>query len=134
VRARPERGAGTIGTATGLLVFMLLMFSAVQILFNLYATSLVTAAAYDAAREVAGFRSVDDRCGATTAADAAFVEQLGDYGRAGYARLEWVCADSDTVRVRVTASHPSVLPRRLVGLLSLSELERTIEVRVERLR
>ena len=129
-----ERGAGTIGTAAGFLVFLLLMFSAVQILFNLYATSMVTAAAHDAARDVAGFRAADDRCGATTEAEAGFIEQLGAYGRAGHATLAWTCADPDVVQVHVTATHPSILPARLGGLLSLSELDRTIEVRIESAR
>jgi len=130
----PERGAGVIGTAAGFLVFLLLMFTAVQILFNLYATSMVTAAAHDAAREVAGFRAADDRCAATIEAEADFTERLGGYGDAGYARLQWTCTNPDVIRVRVTASHPSILPRRLSGLLSLSALDRTIEVRIERAR
>jgi hypothetical protein len=129
-----ERGAGLIGTAAGFLVFLLLMFTAVQILFNLHATSMVTAAAHDAARDVAGFRSSDDRCAATIEAEEDFTEQLGSYGDAGYARLQWTCTDSDTVSVRVIAVHPSILPRRLSGLLSLSELDRTIEVRIEQAR
>jgi hypothetical protein len=126
-----DRGAGTIGTATGVLVFLLLMFSSVQILFNLYATSMVTAVAHDAAREVAGFRASPSRCGAAAAATTRFTEQLGEYGRAGHARLEWTCTDPDVVRVRVTATHPSLLPERLGGLRSLSRLDRTIEVRIE---
>jgi hypothetical protein len=133
-RREPERGAGIIGTAAGFLVFLLLMFTAVQVLFNLYATSMVTAAAHDAAREVAGFRAVDDRCAATIEAEADFAERLGGYGDAGYARLQWTCTDPDVIRVRVIASHPSILPRRLSGLLSLSALDRTIEVRIERAR
>ena len=55
-RAGRERGAGLVGTSAGFLVFMLMMLAAVQILFNLYATSMVTAAAHDAARDVAGIR------------------------------------------------------------------------------
>jgi hypothetical protein len=129
-----ERGAGTFGTAAGFLVFLLLMFTAVQILFNLYATSLVTAAAHDAARDVAGFRAADDRCGAVPAAEAAFVEQLGEYGQQGHATLEWTCNDPNVVRVHVTATHPSILPTRMAGLSSLAELDRTIEVRVEEFR
>jgi TadE-like protein len=130
----PERGAGVIGTAAGFLVFLLLMFAAVQILFNLYATSMVTAAAHDAARDVAGFRSSADRCAATIEAGADFAERMGGYGDAGYAHLQWICTDPEIISVRVIASHPSILPRRLLGLLSLSELDRTIEVRIEQAR
>ena len=53
-----------IGTSAGFLVFSLLMFAAVQILFNLYATSMVTSAAHEAAREVAGYAAAADRCAA----------------------------------------------------------------------
>lgn len=135
-RSRPaadaaERGAGTFGTAAGFLVFLLLMFAAVQILFNLYATSMVTAAAHDAARQVAGFAASGDRCGAVDDAEADFVERLGDYGTAGHATLEWVCTDPDVVTVRVIARHPSILPARLAGLGTLAELDRTIRIRVE---
>ncbi len=123
-----------VGTSAGFLVFLLLMFAAVQILFNLYATTMVTAAAHDAARDVAGFDAAADRCAAVAGAEAQFVDALGDYGDRGHAHLEWTCGDADVVRVRVIADHPTILPPRLAGLLSLGHLDRTIEVRVEDLR
>ena len=123
-----------VGTSAGFLVFLLLMFAAVQILFNLYATSLVTAAAHDAAREVAGFDASANRCAAVPAAEAGFVQALGEYGEQGHAHLEWTCADPDIVRVRVVANHPTILPPRMAGLVSLGHLDRTIEVRVEEFR
>lgn len=128
---RADRGAGLFGTAAGLLVFLLLMITAVQVLFGLYATSMVTSAAHDAARAVAGFDAADDRCGAVPAAEAAFVEQLGRYGNAGHASLHWICADPFVVTVRVTAEHPSILPGRFGGLIGLTRTDRTIQVRVE---
>ena len=127
----PQRGAGLVGTSAGFLVFMLMMLVAVQILFNLYATSMVTAAAHDAAREVAGFDAATDRCGAVAAAEAAFLHSLGDYGAAGHATLHWTCNNPDVVRVKVVAQHPSVLPARFTGLTSLTTLDRTIEIRTE---
>lgn len=127
----PDRGAGLFGTATGLLVFLLLMLVSVQILFNLHATSMVTDAAHDAARDVAGFDSASNRCAAVAAAESAFVEKLGEYGSAGHAELHWTCADQDTVTVRIVARHPSILPSRLGGVVALTELDRTIEVRIE---
>lgn len=130
-RGPRDRGVGTIGTAGAFLVFLLLMFAAVQILFNLYATSMVTAAAHEAASDVAGLAAAGDRCGAVNAAEERFVERLGDYGRSGHAALDWTCNDPDLVRVRVIANHPTILPPRLAGLTSLSALDRTIEVRVE---
>ncbi len=123
-----------VGTSAGFLVFLLLMFAAVQILFNLYATSIVTAAAHDAAREVAGFDASTDRCAAVSGAESRFAEALGQYSDAGHVALEWTCADPDVVRLRVVANHPTILPARLSGLLSLGHLDRTIEMRVESLR
>jgi hypothetical protein len=121
----------TIGTALGFAVFLLMLLTAVQVLFNLYATSVVTAAAHDAAREVAGFRSAGARCAAAVDAEQGFHHDLGDYGRQGRASLEWDCLDPSVVTVRVQATHPSVLPARLRGLLDLGHLDRTIEVRIE---
>ena len=126
-----QRGAGLLSTSAGLLVFMLLMLAAVQILFNLHATSMVTAAAHDAARKVAGLDSAADRCGAVAGAEAAFLRSLGDYGSAGHATLHWTCNNPHVVRVRVVAQHPTVLPGRLAALTSLGSLDRTIEIRTE---
>ena len=129
-----DRGAGTTGTSVGVVVFLLLMLAAVQILFDLYASTMVTAAAYDAAREVASVDVADDRCRSVDGAEQRFVEALGNYGRRGHASLTWTCTADDVVRVRVVADHPTVLPRRLAGLLSLGHLDRTIEVRAETAR
>ena len=123
-----------IGTSAGFLVFVLLLVAAVQILFNLYATSMVTAAAHEAARTVAGFEAVTDRCAAVADAEAGFVEALGDYGSAGHAELRWNCTDPDLVTVQVVAVHPTFLPPRFAGLIELGHLERTIVVRVEGFR
>lgn len=120
-----------VGTSAGFLVFLLLLFAAVQILFNLYATSMVTSAAHEAAREVAGYTAASDRCAAVAGAEAGFVDALGDYGRDGYATLSWNCAGPDVVTVQVTANHPTVLPARMAGLLDLGRLDRTIVVRIE---
>lgn len=129
-----DRGAAVIGTTAGFVVFLLLLFVAVQILFNLYATSMVTSAAHEAARSVAGFGSPADRCAAVAAADARFEEALGDYGDAGQVTLVWNCVDPDVITLRVIADHPTVLPPRLAGLLDLGRLDRTIAIRVETFR
>ena len=127
-------GATTIGTSAGFLVFLLMLFAAVHILFSLYASSLVTAATLEAAQMVAGYDEVADRCAAVAEAEAQFLEKLGDYGEAGHATLHWICTDPEDVTVRVTADHPTFLPRRLAGLTDLAHLDRTIVVRVETFR
>lgn len=132
--ADSQRGAGLIGTSAAFLAFMLMMLAAVQILFNLYATSMVTAAAHDAALDVASVDAagkVGNRCGAVAAAEAAFTRSLGEYAAAGHVTLQWTCNNPDVVRVRVVAEHPTVLPARFAGLASLTSLDRTIEIRTE---
>ena len=123
-----------IGTSAGFVVFLMLMVVAVQILFNLYATSMVTSAAHEAARTVAGFAAAADRCAAVDDAEARFLEVLGDYGEAGHAQLRWTCADPDVVTVRVIADHPTLLPPRFAGLIDLGHVDRTIAVRIEEVR
>lgn len=120
-----------VGTSAGFLVFLLLLLAAVQILFNLYANTMVTSAAHTAARTVAGYTASADRCASVEAANNRFVEALGDYGDGGHATLEWTCSDPDAVTVRISARHPTILPERMSGLLGLGRLERTIVVRVE---
>lgn len=129
-----DRGSGLLGTVAGFLVFLLLMFAATQVLFDLYATSMVTSAAHDAARVVAGFDNADDRCGATVIGDRVFRDALGAYGNETTAALTWTCNDPDNVRVRVVADHPTMLPQLLVGLTGLGHVDRTIVVRAEQLR
>lgn len=129
-----ERGSGLFGMAAGLTVFLLLMIAAVQVLFNLYANTVVTTAAVDAARIVAGYDSADDRCAATGGAEAVFWQSLGDYGERGSANLVWICDDREKVSLTVAAEHPTILPQRLLGLAGLGRLNRVIEIRVEDVR
>lgn len=127
-----ERGAGVVGTSTGFLIFLLLLFAAVQILFNLYATSMVVSEAHRAARSVASIRGGPHRCQhSAPVAEQRFQEALGSYGDAGYARLQWNCDNPGFVEVTVTAEHPSLLPARIGRLRNLNLVERTIQVRVE---
>lgn len=120
-----------VGTSAGFLVFLLLLFAAVQILFNLYANTMVTSAAHEAARSVAGYDASGNRCAAVDDANALFIEALGSYGEDGYATLTWNCTDPEVVTVDISANHPTILPARMSGLLGLGQLERTIVVRVE---
>ena len=129
-----ERGAGAIASTAGVLVFLVLMLAAVQVMFDLYATSMVTAAAHDAAREVAGVEAAADRCGRIPDAERNFVEALGDYARQAPVTLRWTCTGTDIVAVRVTAEHPTLIPGLAAGLLPLARVDRTIEIRLEQPR
>ncbi len=51
--SRSERGAGVFSMSFGLLMFLMILTFAVQILYNLYATTVVSNLAIEAARDVA---------------------------------------------------------------------------------
>jgi hypothetical protein len=113
----------------GLLVFMTLLLVAVQVAYDLYATSVVTSVAYDAARIVAG---ADAGGGAPTAAAEADARRaLGPYG--GRAQFIWE-VNGDVVQLRVLATNPSFIPASLRRPLGVDQVDRTVRVRVERFR
>ena len=126
-----DRGASIVAMSGGVLVFLTLLLAAVQILYGLYATSLVTAAAHEAAHDVASVDHSADRCAAVGPAEARLRDSLGDYADAARLTLEWTCSDPAAVRLRVRATHPGLLPRQLAGITPLAELDRTITVRLE---
>lgn len=101
-------------------------------IYGLYATSMVTAAAYDGARLVAGADvgvAPTDRAAAEVQAEAHIRDLLGEYGR-DRLRIRWEPDPRDVVLV-VSADHPSFLPAAVRRPLRLSHVERTIRVRVE---
>ena len=96
-------------------------------LFNLYATSAVTAAAFDGARLAAG--SAGDR----TAAEAHVREVLGAYAaRPGFAMRWEEDPRREDVILTVRADNPSFLPPSLRTPLGFDTIERTVRVRIER--
>jgi hypothetical protein len=113
----------------GVLVFLLLLLLAVQVLFNLYATSAVTAAAYDGARIAAGYDAAHDPTGRANAEDHVR-SVLGRYGRERLS-LQWA-DDPDVEILTVHAKNPSFLPIALRAPLGLDEIDRTVRVRIER--
>jgi len=133
--SRSERGAGLLGTAAGVAVFLVLLLFALQLLVNLYATSTVSAAGFDAARVVAS-KDVDHHDAGSVAsarqrAEERFRSLLGEAGR--NATLSWA-GDADTVRLRVSLQTPTLLPRALGDLVAFRHIDRTFEVQVEELR
>lgn len=114
-----------VPTFSGVFAFLLLLTVAVQVVFDLYATSAVTAAAYDAARVVAGSD------GSAPAAEADARRALGTYGQR--VRFEWTVGP-DAVVLRVRAENPGFVPRPLRRPLGADAVDRTVRVRVERLR
>jgi hypothetical protein len=120
-----------IGTTAGLLVFLLLLVFAVQASVSLSARSFVTAAAYDAARDVAGAASASSPAAAREQAEARLRARLGRLGDT--LEVEWLdVSDPDVVRLHVVVEHPSLLPPLLGDPLGITVTDRVIEVRVER--
>lgn len=128
-----ERGAGLFGTIAGVTVFLAFLTIAVQILVNLHSASVVTSAAYDAARQVAaeGRRPPLDE-GAKARAEAharALLGRLGDD-----TEFEWIEDDPAVVQLRVVARSPRFLLPVVDGALGLDEIDRTVTVRLEELQ
>jgi len=127
-----DRGAGLLSTSFGILFFLGFLFFAVQLLFNLYATSVVTSTAYDAARDVAtkGHQPTEADC------DDAIVranEHLGRYAD----RVQFTCditSNLDVVTVHVHAENPRFLGPTIDTLVGYDVIDRTVSVRVERFR
>ena len=117
-----------ISSIFGLFVVLVLLLFAVQVVYDLYATSAVTAAAYDAARVVAG---ADGGPGATATAEEGARHALGRYGE----RLAFTWKlDDDVVELRVVARNPGFLPAGLRRPLGVDTVDRTVRLRTERFR
>ncbi len=130
-----EDGSGLVGSITGVTVFLSLLFLAVHLVLNLYATSTVTAVSFDAARLVAGK-------GGSPAAEA-YAEgharrMLDRYEEEGSLQFSWRYpntdgdSEPDRVELRVVAMHPT----NLLGNVSMpyQHIDRTLVVRMERVR
>ena len=126
----PESGAGVISSVLGVFVFLVLLLFAVQVLYGLYVTSVVTAVTYDAARTVAGS---DGGPAARADAERNATQQLGRYG--DDVAFDWGGGgDGGVVRLTVRARRPSLVPRGLGGNRVLGDIVRTVSVRDERVR
>jgi hypothetical protein len=130
-----EAGTGLIGSIVGVTVFLVLLLFAVHLVLNLYGASVVTAAAFDAARLRAGGAGV---AASEAEAERQALELLGGYADDGRLQLSWSYPDtdgdgeSDVVMLRIVASHPTDL---LAGVrFPFQDIDRTISVRMERLR
>jgi hypothetical protein len=129
VRCGREDGTGMIGTVSGLLAFLLFLLLAVHVLVHLYATSAVTAVAFDAARVVSGHDG-----GSAGEAHARLEAQrmLGRWGKD--VELSFAGSTPDEVVLSVRARSPALLPRAVGAVTGIGEIERKIRVRRERLR
>ncbi len=124
-----ERGGGLIQLWVGFFVFLVMLLFAVQVLFNRYAASGVTAVSYDAARRVAGS---DGGPGTMDQAEVDARQALGRY--ADRVEFDWSATGPEEVVLRVQTDNPSMLLPALAGPVAFDRLDRTIRVRVERFR
>lgn len=125
-----ERGSGPISTVAGVTVFLALLFVAVQLLTNLYATSVVTAVAFDAARVVAGAEA-GGQPEAAARAEADARRLLGRYS--DRVSFDWQ-VDGDVVALRVRAYNPRLVLPALPGALGFDDVDRTVRVRLEQVQ
>jgi hypothetical protein len=125
-----QHGIGLVGSLAGVVVFLMFLLFAVQLAYDLYATSAVTSAAFDAVRVVAGSDAAEDSA-ARSEAEESVRRVLGRYGER--VTFTWT-VDDDVVALRVEATNPSFLPTALRRPLRLDEVDRTVRARVERLR
>jgi Flp pilus assembly protein TadG len=124
-----ERGAGLLSTSFGVGVFLVFVLFAVQLLINLYATSVVTSVAYDAARRVAVSGSHPPTPEEEQAAVDHARAQLGRYG--ADATFEWRNDDPGVVKLHVRVVNPRLLGPGVDQLVGLDVIDRTVVVRVE---
>ncbi len=128
--ATRQRGLGLVGSLAGVIAFLSFLLFAVQLAYDLYATSAVTSAAFDAVRVVAGGDAEGDPAARTDAEERAR-RVLGRYGER--VAFTW-SVDDDVVALRVQATNPSFIPAALRRPLRLDVVDRTVRARVERLR
>jgi hypothetical protein len=135
-RLAGDDGTGMIGSTMAIVVFLFFLLFAVQLLFGLYARSVVTSVAYDGARAVAGHRADRDggpgSAGARDRAEARMVQQLGSIGT--HASFDWSGSDDDTISLRVRVDAPRFLSVEALGPLATDRIDRTVTARVERAR
>jgi len=120
-----EVGAGLIGSIVGVTVFLTLLLFAVQLALNLYATSAVSAVAWDAAREVA-------LAGDPDRAEQRARSILDPYEeRGGQLSFDWDVSRDDVVVLHVVAEREPLLANIR---FPFQRVERTVTVRWERFR
>lgn len=129
---RGDRGAGLIASSAGILVFILFVVFAVQLLFSLYASSMVTAVAHDAAARAASAPERDWDLIGDEARD--HLGRMGDE-----AELTWHLEDADrdgeldTVALRIVVVPPRLVPRSVGDGVGLGAIDRTARARLEQL-
>ena len=114
----------------GLGMFLVLLLFGVQVIFSLYARSVVTSVGYEGARTVAGFDASERGAAATGSVTSQMRSRLGQFGRERLT-VAWDLSDPDVVVLTVNADIPTVLPLLGAEGSKLSTIDRSFEVRTE---
>lgn len=140
-----EDGHSLISSLFGVLMFLILLLFAVQLTAHLHATTVVTTAAFDAARLVSGATSIapDDPVAVTTcqppspsevaSADAHLRGLLGNLADSS-AEIDWSGVTGDEVSVRVSVPTPARVLGGVGVIAGLDRIERTITLARECVR
>lgn len=121
-----ERGTGVVGTAFGATVFIAFLLLATHSLLSLYANSIISSTAWDAARTVA---NTDDP---NLIADA---EGRAEQRLSGFNNVVLdINKDATGVAVHVQADRPMFLPTALAKSSGLGQLDKTVHARTEEWR
>jgi hypothetical protein len=118
-----ERGTGVVGTAFGAAVFMAFLLLATHTLLSLYATSVVTSTAWDAARSVAGSGASD----AAVVAEVHARERLSGFDNTSVD----IQRNATDVSVHVQVDRPMFLPTALARRSGLGRIDKTVHTRAE---
>jgi hypothetical protein len=113
-------------------MFLLFLLLGAHVLIHLYASSVVTANAFDAVRIVSGSASGQDRDGAAAIAEQQARARMGQF--ADRVMFRWDKLGSDEVELMVRADTPDLLPAQFARLIDMDVFERRIRLRVERFR
>lgn len=132
-RAASEEGSAGINAVFGVAIFLSFVLLTVQVLLHLYASSAMSAAAFDGAR---GLASEDARSCAEVQDSARSL--LGQYGREDGVTFP-ICVDrtqaGDEVVFSVRGPSPAPLVSGFFGsAFGLGDIEREARVRVEEFR
>lgn len=123
---RGEDGSSPLTAVFGFIVFMTFLLGAVQISLHLFASSAVSAAAFDAARSVAA----ESGRSCSEARERARA-QLGAYGSGPEVTIACSGGDADPVVVRIVAPSPAQL---LNDTFDFGTIDREARVRREQFR
>ncbi len=111
-------------------MFLLFLLVGAHVLIHLYAASVLTANAFDAARVVSGAAAGVNRAQAQVQAEAEARQRLGSFeGRV--APFDWSATTDDDVVLTVRGDTPDLLPSGIANLVGMDTFERTIRLRVE---